>query len=634
MDYRHSNEELREVLGALETTTAFIDRRGDPIPRLQSKVRERLIRALVRRNAELPGLARQAIRLAIALQTTTGKTFGDDWLITLHGPLALLRTSRFQTLFERMESRSIAATEDRNVYELKGPGLDALDGGPFSLDLKRAPTLGGYLDLVCWMFGFEEVKRLVTRAMAEGDAEAPAKELHSAVSAWLDKVLPREHFERQSAVIRGFLKSYPAKFHGPEIKSYLDVDDEVILSFWEEIAPNPDIVDGFRSWQNAVRLIVAYRAALNEAAASIALYGEGRELTENTDVTAPSFGVWVSPLAELAEAEGSPPAVKWFSNKDGRNLVETFLTDRQPPEEEEKGDELPGNAFADKRPDTMLVRTWLRYIAFGPRQRSRANGGDAQTEGYEKAQLQLTDVIEDLESACHAAIWALLNDAPAVGLARLARTVPEIVTEAFAEVHGIDRDRVRTILDEFSAIEEDDPDSFRRVLAELASTSNAVPDKRREMFRALGQSEAIDCDTRKDISARLITVIQDDREAARVVLMAHAALAEADDRHGFDEVEDSARQAAEILVNDQTGIPVITGSRQAYAQINRAGFRKQDRGSDKVIEELRLGTILVPEILMESHHMERACRGVDLPAAFATDALRFEAMFDQLYAQS
>jgi hypothetical protein len=628
MDQRHSNEELREVLGALETITA------SGAPRLDPNVRERLIRALVRRNAALPGLARQAIRLAVALQTISAKDFGDDWLITLHGPLALLRTSRFRTYFEKSSSPNIIATADCNVYELKGPGLNAVDGQPFSLDLKRAPTLGGYLDLVCWMFGFEEVKRLVTRAMAEGDAEAPAKELHSAVSAWLDKVLPREHLERQSAVVRGFLERYPEKVNGHPIKSGLDVDDEVIFSFWEDVAPKPDIVDGFRSWQSAVRLVVAYRAALNEAAASIALYGEGRELTEDTDVTAPGFGVWVSPLAELAEAEGTPPAVKWFSSKDGRNLVETFLTDRSPPEEEGKGDELPGNAFADKRPDTMLVRTWLRYIAFGPRQRSRAIGGDAQTEGFEKTLLQLNGVIGDLDSACHAAVWILLNEAPAVGLARLARTVPEIVTEAFAEVHGIDRDRVRTILDEFSAIEEDNPDSFRRVLAELASTSNAAPDKRREMFRALGQSEAIDCDTRKDIAARLIKVIQDDREAARVVLMAHAAFAEADDWHSFADGDNSTRQAAEILVNDQTGIPAITESRNAYAQINRAGFRKQDRGSDAVIEELRLGTIHVPEILMESRHMERACRGIDLPAAFATDVLRFEAMFDRLYAQS
>lgn len=628
MDYRQSKEELRFVLSALDTITAT------GAPRYDLRVRERLIRALVRRSVELPGLARQAIRLAVALQSTTGKAFGDDWLNILHRSLPLMRTSRFRTFFESTQSTTIVATGDPDIYALKGPGLDALDGGPFSLDLKRAPSLGGYLDLVCWMFGFEEVKRLVTRAMAEGDAEAPAKELHSAVLAWLGKVLPPEHRDRQNAVIRGFLERYPEQVNGRPIKSYLDVDDEVILSFWEDVAPKPDIIDGFRSWQNAVRLVVAYRAALTEAAACIALHGEGRELTENTDVTAPTFGVWVSPLAELAEAEGTPPAVKWFSSKDGRNLLETFLTDRKPPEEEETEGTLPGNAFADKRPDTMLVRTWLRYIAFGPRQRSRANGGDAQTEGYEKAQLQLTGVIEDLDGACHAAIWALLNEAPAVGLARLARTNPEIITQAFFDVHGINRDRARKILDEFSAIEEDDPDSFRRVLAELASTTNAAPDKRREMFQALGQSDVFDRDTRQDISARLIKVIEDDREAARVVLMAHAALAEADDWHGLGDGDNSMRQAAEILVNDQTGIPAISQSRQAYAQINRAGFRKQDRGSDEVTEELRLGTIHVPEILMESRHMERACRAIDLPAAFATDALRFEAMFDRLYAQS
>lgn len=628
MDYRHSNEELRRVLSALDTITATGAPRYDP------RVKERLIRALVRRNVELPGLARQAIRLAVALQSTTGKAFGDDWLNILHGSLPLMRTSRFRAFFESTQSTTIIATGDPNIYELNGPGLDALDGSPFSLDLKRAPMLGGYLDLFCWMYDFDELKRLVTRATAEGDAEAPAKELHSAVLAWLDKVLPRAHLDRQCAVIRGFLESYPEKTDGRPIKSYLDIDDEVILSFWEEVAPNPDILDGFLSWQNAVRLVVAYRAALNDASASIALYGEGRELAENADVTAPGFGVWVSPLADLAEAEGSPPVVKWFSSKNSRNLVETFLTDRQPPEEEEKGDKLPGNAFADKRPDTMLVRTWLRYIAFGPRQRSRANGGDAQTEGFDATLLQLSGVIGDLDSACHAAVWILLNEAPAVGLARLARTDYNIVIEAFADVHGIDRDRVRKTLEGFSAIEKDDPDSFRRVLAELAATTNAAPDKRRESFRALGQSDSIERDTLEDIFARLTTVIHEDREAARVVLMAHVAFAEADDRHAFDEVEDSMRQAAEILVNDQTGIPAIIGSRQAYAQINRAGFRKQDQGSDAVIEELRLGTIHVPEIVMESRHMERACRGIDLPAAFATDALRFEAMFDRLYAQS
>lgn len=628
MDYRHSHEELRFVLSALDTITAT------GAPRYDLRVRERLIRALARRNVELPGLARQAIRLAVALQSTTGKAFGDDWLNILHGSLPLMRTSRFRTFFESTQSATVIATGDPNIYELKGPGLDALDGGPFSLDLKRASMLGGYLDLVCWILGFEEIKRLVTRAMAEGDAEAPANELHSAVLAWLGKVLPPEHRDRQNAVIRGFLESYPEKVNGRPIKSYLDVDDEVILSFWEDVASKPDIIDGFRSWQNAVRLVVAFRAALNEAAVSIALHGESRELTDNTDVTAPTFGVWVSPLAALAEGEGTPPAVKWFSSKDGRNLLETFLTDRKPPEEEETEDTLPRNAFADKRPDTMLVRTWLRYIAFGPRQRSRANGGEAQTEGYEKTQLQLTGVIEDLESTYHAAIWALLNEAPAVGLTRLARTNSELVICSFADVHGIDSDRARKILEEFSAIEEDDPDSFRRVLAELASITNATPDERRENIRALGQSESIERDTLQDIFARLSKVIEDDREAARVVLMAHAALAEADDWHGLDDGDNSMRQAAEILVNDQTGIPAISQSRQAYAQINRAGFRKQDRGFDEVTEELRLGTIHVPEILNESRHMEQACRAIDLPAAFATDARRFEAMFDRLYAQS
>lgn len=628
MDYRHRNEKLREVLCALDTITA------NGAPRYDLRVKERLIRALVRRNAELPGLARQAIRLVVALQSTSGKAFGDDWLSILHRSLPMLRTSRFREFFERNQSPNIIATDDPNIYELKGPGLNALDGSPFSLDLKRAPMIGGYLDLFCWMSDFDELKRLVTRAIAEGDAEAPAKELHSAFSGWLDQVLPPQHHDRQEAMIRGFFESCSAKINGRPIKSYLDIDDEVILRFWEEVAPHQDNLDGFRSWQSAVRLIVAYRAALNETAASIALYGESRELTENTDVTAPTFGIWVSPLSELAEAEGSPPAVKWFSSKDSRNLVETFLTDRKPPEEDEKGDHLPRNAFADKRPDTMLVRTWLRYIAFGRRQRSRAIRGDAQTEEFDTTLLKLGSVIEDLKNTYYASIWVLLNEAPEVGLARLARTDPEVVFDAFADVHGIDRHRVRTTLEKFSAIEKDDPDSFRRVLVELATTTNAAPDKRRESLRVLGQAESMDRDTLEDIFARLTKVIQDDREAARMVLMAHAAFAEADDRHGFNEVEDSARQAAEILVNDQTGIPVITGSRQAYAQINRAGFRKQDRGLDKVIEELRLGTILVPEILMESRQMERACRGIDLPAAFATDALRFEAMFDRLYAQS
>lgn len=634
MDHRHRNEELREVLGALETTTEFINRHGHPIPRLRLEVRNRLTRALVRRNAELPGLARQALRLAAALQISTGTASGDGWLITLHGPLALLRTSRFQALFEQYKSPNVIATGDHNIYQLKGPGLDALDGSPFSLDLKRAPMLGGYLDLVCWMLGFKEIKRLVTRVIAEGDAEAPAKELHNAVSAWLNEMLPREHFERQSAVIRGFLKAYPEREGGKPIEGYLDIDDEVILSFWEEVAPKTEIVDGFRSWQNAVRLVVAYRAALNEASSSGALYGGGMELKENTDVTTPAFGVWVSPLAELAEAEGIPAAVKWFAKKDSRSLVETFLTDRQPPKEEEQADDLPGNAFADKRPDTMLVRTWLRYIAFGPRQRSRASGGDAQAEEFDATLLQLSGIIEDLTNAHKAAIWVLLNETPAIGLARLTQTDPKIVIEAFADVHGVDRDRIGTTLEEFSVIEKDDHDTFRKVLAEFVSTSNATPEKRRESFRALRQADSFDSDTLDDISVRLTKIIQNDRDAARVILMAHTTFAEADDRHAFDDVDPTAVKAAEILTSDQTGIPDITDSRQAYAQINRAGFRKQDRGSDKVIEELRLGTIQLPEILMESRQMERACQGIDLPTAFASDATRFEAMFEQLYAQS
>lgn len=632
MDHRHSNEELRKVLGALEATTVP-DEQGKAFPRLQPNTKERLIRAIVRRNAELPGLARQAIRLAVALQTTTGKTYGNDWLSLLHGPLFMLRTSRFKTLFEQHPNPNILSTDDPNVYRLNGPGLDAYDGSPFSLDLKRAPSLGGYLDLVCWMLGFEEVMRLVTRAAAEGDAEAPAKEMHGAVLAWLDERLPREHFERQSAVIRGFLEAFSKKDQGHPIKSYLDVNDEVIFSFWEDTGPNGEIIDGFRSWQNTVRLIVAYRAALREAADALAVYGDSQELAEGDDVASPAFGVWLSPLAELTESEGMPPIVKWFSSKEGRGLAATFLTERGPHEGDD--DDLPpGNAFADRQPDTMLTLTWLRYIAFGPRQRSRAVGGNVQADGFDASLQRLSAVIEDIERSYAAAIWALLNEVPKIGLTRLARRDSAVVIEAFAQASGVELERVRIVLAAFAEIEKEDPDSFRKVLTELAATGQAGPTRLREAFRVVGQAEVVQADILEDISVKVAKIVEKDREAAHAILKAQTVFAIADDHYGFGESDDHSQKAAEILIQDQTGIQVIDDTRSAYTKINRAGFRKEDRGSEDVIEALRLGTMHLPDILMESSRLERSCQGIDLQTAFADDLVRFEAMFDKLYSKA
>lgn len=618
MDHQYGNEELRDVLGVLENLTA------SGAPRLLPPARQRIIRATIGRNADLHGLARQAIRLAVALQVISGKPHGKEWLLTLHGPLALLRTERFKAAFEQHPSPNVLSTADRNIYLLTGPGLDANDGSPFSLDLKRAPSLGGYLDLVCWMLGFEEVERFVTRAVAEGSAEEAAKELHCAVLAWLDERLPRDHLERQRAVIRTFLELRRAE-------SYLDVNDEAILSFWEETALGPKDLDGFRSWQSAVRLIIAYRAALREAGDAQAIYGDGQEMTENEDAASPLDGSWVSPLAELAESEGARPAVKWFSSKDGRALVGTFLTERRT--RDEKDDELPGNAFADRRPDETLALTWLRYVAFGPRQRSRASSGNADAVSFTETLGKLDTLSEDLKVANSAAIWALINAAPEVGLTRLARINAQTVIEAFAEAEDVDRDRVREALKAFSEVANDDPDSFRTMLTELALYGGTSPEAMRERFRLVKQADVVEESAATDITIRLAEIVQRDRQAAKVILKAQAVFAAADMRHGLFDPDDVAKKAAAILISSPAKAMPINDCRSAYAKINSAGFRKEDRGSDEVVEAMRLGTIHLPDVLTEVSRIRRACQAKEVQAAFDKDVARFEAVFDQLYAR-
>lgn len=627
MEHRHRNEDLRNALGALDSQIRYGKRYE---PRLQLHVRERIIFAIVTRGRALRGLAHQAIRLAVALQMIAKSSRRPNekaWLDTLHRPpLDIFRTERFKDLFGRHPSPHILPTADPLVYLLKGPGLDAIDGTPFSLDLKRAPSLGGYLDLVCQMLNFDEVARLVTRAIAEGSAEAAAEEMHGAVMAWLKKNLQSDHLDRQQQVIRKFMN----KRH---VRSYLDVDDERILSFWEESAPAPpEGLDGFRTWQNAVQLAVAYRAALREAGDALAINGDAHELTATEEVESPLFNIWVSPLAELAESEGARSAVKWFSSKDERALVATFLTERRA--SDEQGDDLPGNAFADRRPDETLALTWLRYVAFGPRQGSRRSGGNTDAESFARTLQNLNAAAEDLELSCSAAIWALLNAAPEVGLARLARINTRAAIEAFGEAEGVDHDRVQNVLEAFAVVENDDPGSFRTMLMELALAGGSDPEAMRASFRVVGQAEVVEAITANDISIRLAEIVKRDRQAAQLILKAYAVFAAADDRYGSSDPDVGAEKAAAILTGNPEKAKEINDCRSAYARINRAGFRKEDRGSDEVVEALRLGTIHLPDVLAEVRRMKQACEAKDLQSAFEKDVIRFEAVFDQIYAKA
>jgi len=664
MEHRKWKEDLRQALGAFDTW--ITEENGDTQLRLEKHHKRTLIKAITRRDETLRGYAHQAIRLAVALQAIAPRPCDKAWVDMLHGPLGRLTVHRFRDVFERYPSCHVVPTDKPTIYQLKGPGLDANDGKPFLLHLYRAPVLGGYLDFVCGIFKWDFLNDLIQRAIAEGNAQGQAEVLHAAVTAHLKPLLEPDHLVRQRLVIETFLKAYPQRDGGHDIKTHLDITDDVILSFWEETGPkykDDSKLDGFTTWQNAARLLVAYRAAVrngsddatiddgyghSESAVIVAHRPSVREdsdtrsleddehyatedITGATDDAASQVAVWVSPLAELADSEDKPPAVKWFASQKGRGLVATFLTEKMPQESDDE--ERPENAFADGKPDAALALTWLRYVAFGPRQGSRRSGGDAATEGFDAIVARLGAVAEDLETADAAAIWALLNLAPAMGLRRLARINVEAATEALAEAQDVDRNRVRKVFEELSELEAADTAIFRKMTAELASAGAADLDAMRAQSRELEKAEVLEPNDAGGIARKLSEVAQKDPDAVRAILIARAVLAAKNAAAGFAASEDLVDEAISILLAEPETSSLIKTCRDAYSKINRAGFRKEDRGSPEVFEALELGTILVPDILAELGRMKAHCEAMDLQVAFQKDVTRFEAVFDQLYAQ-
>jgi hypothetical protein len=275
---------------------------------------EYLTRQMLTLGPALPGLAERAVRLARLLEPLGRREgyVGALYRLPTQSPTA------FADLLHRGQPRlaGLAAFDGRNLALTEAamaparPAGGEWEGGPaFALPLGVLPLVAGWLDMAHNMLGYATVAALldpVTRP-APGDcqpgaAHATAEALRMAVDRWLRPRLDSQHAQRQATEIRRFLSRQERIRSGSGA-----VDDDSILAFWCEMAPQPKpSVDGFRTFPSVARLMLAYRRAARLAAIEATHpgydHGEPEDSRDPFDTAdeALSHDSFTSPLIALA----------------------------------------------------------------------------------------------------------------------------------------------------------------------------------------------------------------------------------------------------------------------------------------------------------------------------------------------
>ncbi|WP_420397947.1 hypothetical protein [Nioella sp.] len=419
-------EELRDLVLAITGATG-----PDGQPRVPPRLQPFLLACFAGRGRALPGLAHLAVRLAALVDPL----HPHGYVGALNDSLPVLRSRGFMRLFGRSDPKLV----------LEAPHLRAAGGTAFIFDLRRAPAAAAYLDAAQAMLGYAEVRDLLA-PLLRGTVSAAevAGHLHKAVLDWLHPRLQREHLLRQARVIRGFLQ-------GRGVGTARDIDDAVILDFWREQAPAGEGPDGFRLWRNAVRQLVAYRIALDEAATGAAL-----DIPLSTSASDEEGGIdlarfdvaegradgadmapWISPLAMLS-APGAA-AVKWITAREHAVLATAFAATS--PAEGTPPDPRGSSAFGDARPEPALLLTWLRFAVFGAAQAravEAARGGAAiglpqDIRDYAAVREDWSARHEAIAGLHLAAAWDLLRRSPADGLVLALDSLRDIVLAALRD---------------------------------------------------------------------------------------------------------------------------------------------------------------------------------------------------------
>ena len=353
----------------------------------------------------------------------------------------------------------------------------------------------------------------------------------------------------------------------------------------------PATFEGFRLFTSAARGMLRYRRCLRDRAAYGAI-GAPLSLDDNIDHHTPGAALgetasypdlWQSPLRGLAIGRAS--SVKWLTRREWVRLL-NYLGGPHPgddsddseaaPQEREDGDRgLAGG----ERFDLRFVRTLLRADAFGAAQaaivarvRKRAPAPAAVAEAMGAA-------TDDAYGACAASYAAVVDQLRLEALAALDALLEHGALEALVLV---DRLAGRDVV--------------RRLLALAGVDGPAALEADPETGAEPPQAPDLDEGQRAAVASGL------------------QAIARAKERP-------SDGAAADLLAR----------ARAAARQVNRIGFRREDRADPAMCAAMQASVLAVVDALAELERLVASLPQAARPEAMVADRPRFDAAFRSIY---
>lgn len=588
----HYTDGDADGLAELRTALAITIERRSPQGVLwcPQRMGQRLEREVMSLGRALPGLARQAVRLARVMERSGGRPGYAGFMYRL--PLLraeLLSRQLWQAQTEGRLHGVASILDDRLV--LHEETMHGRKGERFEMPMAVLVRPFAYLDMVHNMLGFPEVARILAPALAD-DCEPAAGEtvgdtLARTVDAWIRPRVSTQYVMNQGKVIREFLNRRDRT--GPEA-----IDDATILDFWLSVGAVPDPpVDGFRRFRSAARLMLGFRRAERMAAEERDIEGstgsggpdtvEGWNPIENA-IEGVGYGRFVSPLAVLF----SPPAdrINWLPGTQLARLDSWLGAEGSEASWDEAVNKRPAGLFAGDPPDPAFARTVLRADVFGAEQNRLINATGQEASTRTQAQfVSYSDVAEDLD--------------------RLVVSLQETLAAAahFLRIGG----RVEFLI----LLDRLDPAARRCLLIAL------LEQLRPDLSDAIGQGK----------------VALDAEELAALV-----------SKSAVDEAA-MAECLAGIVGNTDTLLPkaLLRMMSAAAAKHRRVGLRQGDMTDPSLVEGLTTGASALADLVswterIASHFgprrqggMVRPGHGPDLRAWYEADKTVFHDVFSDLY---
>jgi hypothetical protein len=558
----------QEVADALAITLEREDPSGAPWCPPRDGVALR--RWVIDRSAELGTGIRRVVRLVRVMAVADGR----DYVRFLYIRVAILRARQFRSALqvaaaERRLPSAIAVLSDAGI-ELREPALAARGVDAFAIDFAQMPRIAALLDFLHNALGFSVVADLL---------EPLAKQNVPAGVA--DDAARRLH-SALNAWLSERLESANHLRQAQRIRAFLAsrgqvapdaIDDETILLFWTDVAAagNDEATDGFRLYRSAAAALLRYREALRDAATGWhierAMSGGSSVVEDEHAEAMPEEGG--SWQSPLAEL-GSPPAdrIKWLTRKE-QNLLFNYLGG--PAEEDDASED----------------------DAAGPWQ-----GGLAGDRRFDLA-FRLTLLRADVFGAAQASI-----------VARLRKRTPaaEAIAQAMTSVDDAAYGQCVAAYGELRAQLE------RECLAALA------------ILMAAGAADAV-----------ILLDHLAGREAVAGVLgpVGQRAVASEDDEMNGGAVRTAVAPALQAAIADPDSVPgagkLLREALAAARQVNRAGFRREDRTDADLLAALGRGAPAAVVVMGELARLIAVLSARTPPGDTAEDRARFLAGFRRLY---